>query len=162
MDLWPSRHALRQPHGSWWTSRCTSRACRWASVAEPHVPETQLQPLNGKLRCCCRCIVLAVKHVKQNSLCASYCLHKIKLPVSHVCDALATFSSMASLLSVLIQDALFAAAEPEPAVSDLSEHERQRPPSPAAEQPLHPHQYQLQHAGQRLPQQQGSEAPVPR
>lgn len=40
------------------------------------------------------------KHVKQNSLSASYCLHKIKLPCSHVYDALATFSSMASPLSV--------------------------------------------------------------
>lgn len=71
------------------------------------------------------------------------------------------FNSPASL-SVSILDAFFAAAESEPAISDLPEHERQCSPRPATEQPLHPHQHQLQHAGQRLPQQQGSEAPVSR
>lgn len=85
---------------------------------------------------------------------------------SHFHYALANFFSMASFLSPpslsSSQDALLAAAEPESAISDLLEHERQRPPSPAAEQPLHPHQYQLQHAGQGLPQQQGSEAPISR
>ncbi len=92
----------------------------------------------------------------------------MRMPSSHLHDLLWTFFSQMPLfpnpdpVSAFIQDALLAAAEPESAVSDLLEHERQCSPSPATKQPLHPHQYQLQHAGQGLPQQQGSEAPIPR
>lgn len=67
---------------------------------------------------------------------------------------------MKSLL--LPADALHATAESEPALADIPEHERQRAPGAASKQPLHPHQHQLQHAGQGLSQQQGTETAVSR
>lgn len=63
---------------------------------------------------------------------------------------------------LVLTDALHATAKSEPALADIPQHERQRSPGTASEQPLHPHQHQLQHAGQGLPQQQGTEAAVPR
>lgn len=70
----------------------------------------------------------------------------IKKAGSHFHDTLANFASLPSpsfslSLSVLMLDALLAAAEPEPALSDLSKHEWQRSSCAASKQPLHPHQY---------------------
>lgn len=178
MDRWQSLHALRQPHGSWWTSLCISRACRWVT------PANKLKPKLSKFtrvlsvwaedclseNCCFSCQacqpsreaftlklsqLLSCLILHYGPVCGSKCL-------AHISMIHWTTSSQWLLFSAFISDAFPAAAEPEPAISDLPQHERQCSPSPATEQPLHPHQYQLQHAGQRLSQQQGSEAPISR
>lgn len=59
-------------------------------------------------------------------------------------------------------DALPAPAEPERALQDLPEHERQHAAHPAPAAALHPDQHQLQQAGPRLPQQPVAATPVQR
>lgn len=54
---------------------------------------------------------------------------------------------------VLCADAFLTPAQPESAIPDIPEHERQLPAGPAPQQPLHPNQHQLQFTGKGLPKQ---------
>lgn len=160
-DQWRSPPVLKQPHGFWWTSLCTSHGCRWAEGANPHLGEDWESVC---LRWDCFFLLLWVKHNSPAACYSCLILHTLKMMLWHKKLSCGSNFHKAPPDSVFvcIIDALFASAEPESAIPDFSEHEWQCAPRAATKQPLHPHQHQLQHAGQGLPQQQGSEAAVPR